>query len=102
MRDRTHARAGLLGALAAALLALFAGLLVAPPTATAAGTASISGKVTDSAGTPLGGVRVYLYPHPSGSMVANATTDSQGRYTLSDLEAGSYSVYYNTYEKKDK
>ena len=97
MRDRTHARAGLLGALAAALLALFAGLLVAPPTATAAGTASISGKVTDSAGTPLGGVRVYLYPHPSGSMVANATTDSQGRYTLSDLEAGSYSVYYNTY-----
>lgn len=47
---------------------------------------SISGQVTDSDGRPLSGVTV------SDNAGHVATTDGRGYYTLSDLEAGTYTI----------
>jgi hypothetical protein len=50
---------------------------------------SISGKLTDSSGTPMSGVSISL----SGSVVSTATTDATGNYSFANLPAGgSYSV----------
>jgi hypothetical protein len=49
-------------------------------------TSGISGRVTDSSGSPLAGVTIY-------DGAGNATTtDSDGFYTFSDPDAGSYTI----------
>src|SRR5690349_15223421 len=66
------------------------------PLSTAAGAAlrgdgDIGGSVTDSAtGTPLPGGEVRVVR--DGNVVATATTDAFGRYTIHNLSAASYSV----------
>lgn len=56
----------------------------------AAQAASISGIVTDSAGSRLRDMTVDAYD-PAGILVASASTNSQGRYTLG-VQGGSYHV----------
>jgi hypothetical protein len=48
---------------------------------------AISGTVTDAAGNPIPGARVVA------GAGANATTDPAGRYSITNLEPGSYVVY---------
>src|SRR5687767_9550177 len=74
------------------LLAMFAA--ASPPAgATAvelpAASARLSGRVTDTTGTPLAQVRVtVIETHRS------AITDPDGRYTLLELPAGTYSIAF--------
>ncbi len=53
---------------------------------TGAGTYSISGRVTDSSGNPISGVTI------SDNAGHTTTTGSDGRYTLSGLAAGTYTI----------
>src|SRR5690348_15245971 len=69
--------------------------LTAPPSAAAGAVlrddGDIGGSVTDSAtGTPLPGGEVRVVR--GGNVVATATTDAFGRYTIHNLSAASYSV----------
>src|SRR5690348_16692689 len=70
------------------------GLTAPPSTAAGAvlrGDGDIGGSVTDSAtGTPLPGGEVRVVR--DGNVVATATTDAFGRYTIHNLSAASYSV----------
>ncbi len=50
---------------------------------------TISGRVTDNTGTSVSGAFVSA----TGPVNASTTTGSDGRYTLSDLPAGTYSVH---------
>ncbi len=52
---------------------------------TGAGTYSISGRVADSSGNPISGVTV-------SDNAGHTTTGSDGRYTLSGLAAGTYTI----------
>lgn len=61
------------------------------PTSTApAGTAALSGRVTDDGGAPVSGVRV----HASGSGSGTTTTDASGTWTIPGLRAGGYRVEF--------
>jgi hypothetical protein len=97
-------RIGSTGALAPIwVAALFAALMgatcsfaqrnEAPPTA--AGTASVSGKVTAAAGpggsNPLAGATIKLTAAAPNSSSQTAVTDSDGRYEFSRLPPGKYS-----------
>ena len=79
-----------------ATVAVVAGLLSAPTAATAAGTASISGTVTDADSlAPLQNVIVRLYPSAGPvEVLAETTTDEFGDYELVDLEAGTYKLLF--------
>jgi hypothetical protein len=73
-------------------LCLIAGLAFTMP-ATAAGTGSISGTVTDEAGLPLAGIcvaagNVYLRE------VRSTTTADDGTYSVSGLSSGSFSIIF--------
>jgi hypothetical protein len=62
--------------------------------ATLTAGASISGTVQQAPGSePLGGIDVYAYANCSTGAVA--TTDSEGRYTVEGLAAGTYHVVFN-------
>ena len=78
----------------AIVLLVAAGGLTAPSTAVCAvlwDDGDIGGSVTDSAtGTPLPGGEVRVVR--GGNVVATATTDAFGRYTIHNLSAASYSV----------
>ncbi|PEN04995.1 hypothetical protein CRI93_14130 [Longimonas halophila] len=50
-------------------------------------TGTLTGRVTQTDGTPLPGVQVVLQGTPIGT-----TTDTEGRYTIEDIEAGTYTV----------
>ncbi|MGM0705684.1 MAG: TonB-dependent receptor [Bacteroidota bacterium] len=50
-------------------------------------TGTLTGQVTQIDGTPLPGVQVVLQGTPLGT-----TTDAEGRYTIEDIEAGTYTV----------
>lgn len=54
--------------------------------------ASISGRVTDGAGTPVQGVCVAA--PPAGGAGGSATTDASGTYTIANLPAGDYKVQF--------
>jgi len=56
--------------------------------AAAAGSGSISGRVTDASGTPLEGICVNAENGPS------TQTDNAGSFVLSGLDAGSYRLQY--------
>lgn len=58
---------------------------------TPVGDASITGRVITSAGIPVPDVTVVLYASTPSTQV----TDSDGRYTFTDLPAGSYKVGLN-------
>ncbi|HEY2435064.1 MAG TPA: TonB-dependent receptor [Vicinamibacterales bacterium] len=66
-------------------------LLIVPATARAqSGSASIRGRVTDTAGGVLQGAIVTLTP-----TAASAVTDTQGAYSIAGLPPGSYTVEVN-------
>jgi hypothetical protein len=60
---------------------------------TAAGTGTVSGKLTTSAGAPLAGASVAAYDGDTGA--GDATTDANGNYTLT-LPAGGYTLVFAT------
>jgi Carboxypeptidase regulatory-like domain/Domain of unknown function (DUF4214) len=59
------------------------GVVMATPTAA---NGSISGAITDTSGSPLGGVTVNL----SGNQAASTITNSQGQYRFVNLETGGF------------
>ncbi len=81
--------------LGAAFLLLLALLLLIVMSSTARAqpaTGAISGTVKLSGGTPVNGCRVYALD--SQGPVANATTNASGVYTIDNLPAGSYMVFF--------
>lgn len=55
--------------------------------------ARVDGRVTDSDGTPLSRVGITVWkPGEEWTYSRSATTDEQGRFTVSGMEAGSYRV----------
>lgn len=96
-RSRARAVARPIGFTAA--IALLAALLtvvgVAP--ASAEGTGSISGTVTNSQGEPLPNARVRVFTTPAYDHLLNVvgwtTTDEQGHYTLGGLSARNYGIH---------
>lgn len=77
------------------MLAMFLTAVGLAP-ASAEGTGSISGTVTNTRGEPLPGSSVRAFV-PDGSpirvVVARATADEHGRFTLTGLSAGEYGVH---------
>lgn len=61
------------------------------PRVQAAGSETISGTVTDSAGTPIEGVQVYANTYDSDQPADSAVTDKGGDYILS-VDPGTYRV----------
>ena len=80
-------------ALALAAAAALAGVILTPTHAQQGGT--IAGRVTDSSGEPLPGVAVVT-ANPGATEADRlrwfTTTDRQGRYRVTNLQAGTYSV----------
>jgi len=52
------------------------------------GTTSLSGKVTDQAGSELPGVKVEVRSLEDTAFVRNTTSDSQGAFSFSDVPLG--------------
>lgn len=74
------------------------GALSVPLPASAAGTASIAGTVSDSqTSDPLEGITVQLYlPTAPLTLVESDITDASGAYSLPDLAAGTYKLFFFT------
>jgi protocatechuate 3,4-dioxygenase beta subunit len=107
---KTTTRFAAVFSLAAALLLAAAATSHAEDAKPAAGTASISGKVTDASGNPAANVHVMLNNAQAGEKpthtakdpnkkagkgapaLATTTTDSQGQYKFEGLAAGEYNV----------
>lgn len=53
--------------------------------------ANISGRVTDSSGGVISGAKITVKNSGTG-LVQTATSDDQGRYTVPDLDVGTYEV----------
>ncbi|MCP4352897.1 MAG: hypothetical protein GY795_46195 [Desulfobacterales bacterium] len=53
----------------------------------------ITGKVTDSTGSPIKGAGVYAYHYSEGYMASFAPTLSDGSYNIKLLHSGTYRVY---------
>jgi large repetitive protein len=71
-------------------------LLLAASAPTAATAGSIGGTVTAEAGGPIAGVRACADPRPEHFDMVCATTDSAGRYLLSDLPGHDYFLRFST------
>lgn len=56
--------------------------------------ATVSGKVTGTAGAALSGVTVQASPNGTGSYPDFVTTDASGAYTITGLAAGSYRLEF--------
>lgn len=54
----------------------------------------ITGKVTDSSGTPMSGVMVSLHRATDNFVVTAHSTDINGNYTFYGLESGPYNVSF--------
>ena len=65
--------------------------MLASPCLYGAGPASVTGKVTDSAGKPQMGAVVQLL-RPDLSIAASVFTDDQGRYSIPQIFPGKYSI----------
>ena len=74
-----------------ALLIIVLAAVSSPIRAAAQSTASISGIVKDSEGSVLPGVAVVVKNDTSGAQ-QEVTTDAQGRYQITALSAGTYTV----------
>ena len=77
--------------LAPAAFVLSAVLLVLAPRASSQTTSSLVGRVADESGTPLPGALVEA-SSPALQGTGTALTDAQGRYRLSLLPPGAYTV----------
>lgn len=66
-------------------------LVVANLNGVAAGNFQLSGTVTNQASAPIAGARIDVVDPGSGSIIATAFTDSEGRYALS-IAAGTYDI----------
>src|SRR5438270_3532318 len=77
--------------LLALALAVSAGQLPLLAQADTAGTATIAGTVVDQSGTPIPQAAVAVKNEASGA-VRSATTESDGRFTVGNLPAGTYAV----------
>jgi TonB-linked SusC/RagA family outer membrane protein len=74
------------------LLPLLA-LLWAGTAAAQSGTATVSGLVTDSTSrTPLAGVEVFIALDAAGLPLRTARTNAEGRYSITAVNAGNFSV----------
>lgn len=62
--------------------------------AQAGASGSISGKVTDNHGSPLGGAKVSLVSEDT-KVSTGASTDGTGQYRFEDLKPGTYSVTFD-------
>jgi len=63
------------------------------------GNTVVRGRVTRN-GVPHGGASVYFSPKQGGSQAsANATTDEQGRYSISGLEPGEHTVWVRDFAR---
>jgi hypothetical protein len=71
---------------------LLLGFMVTAPAVHAQGVlARVAGRVTSAEGTPLGDVQVTAR-NPATGATRGALTNADGRYTLLNLEAGTYEV----------
>jgi hypothetical protein len=92
---RKHAlRRALLSAAATALI--IAGIAVPAGPALAAGTATITGHLTDAAGQPLANALVSLRT-TDWAHLASVAADANGVYTASGLEPGEYIVSFSPF-----
>jgi len=55
----------------------------------------ISGKVTNSTGSPVAGVSVKVYASSAQTLQTSATTDANGQYVTAELPAGNYKVQFS-------
>ncbi len=78
----------------ASQLAAGACLLLLMPISAAAQTSGISGTVSDTSGAVLPGVTVEVASPALIERVRSATTDNSGRYTITTLRPGLYSVTF--------
>ena len=69
-------------------------LLLLLPIAAAAQTSGISGTVTDTSGAVLPGVAVEVASPALIERVRTATTDNSGRFTITTLRPGLYSITF--------
>ena len=69
-------------------------LVLALPLAAAAQTSGIAGEVKDSSGAVLPGVTVEVASPALIEKVRSATTDGSGRFTVTSLRPGTYSVTF--------
>ena len=53
---------------------------------------TMSGTVTNAAGLPINQATVTLYDPAMGILIASASTDSSGNYSVSDLYLGNYNI----------
>ena len=82
--------------LRASLLVLFSGLVLlgfSGSSASAAGTGSITGTVTDNSGGPLQYVCVKAY-NAGGEEVKISSTNWRGEYKIADLDPGDYRIEF--------
>ncbi|MEV1286680.1 carboxypeptidase-like regulatory domain-containing protein [Micromonospora sp. NPDC049679] len=86
MRFPLLRRAALAGAVITAVA------LAGAPPAHAAGTGTITGRLTTSAGTPAADVPVQVYDADTYNSPGWATTDADGRYTITGLAPKAYIV----------
>src|SRR3984893_6045047 len=70
---------------------LIACMLVSTPALAQQVTASITGQVTDQTGAPIPGAKITATDTQRGTQYT-ATTNAEGRYTLSNLAVGTYNV----------
>lgn len=71
------------------VVALVVAVGLVPTAASAAGTGSISGVVTDEGGAPVEGAELTLYPGP---VVLTTTTDASGAFTFAGLDPNQYRI----------
>ncbi|MDZ5661119.1 carboxypeptidase regulatory-like domain-containing protein [Nocardioides sp. S-58] len=89
--------------LASAFGLLLAGLTtVAPAPVHAAGTGGITGAVTADGGSAVASIQVtaYRWTYGAWTPVSGSTTDSNGSYTLPNLDAGTYRLGFTDYAKR--
>jgi hypothetical protein len=73
------------------LFVLFFAVFLSVATAWAADTASIAGSAQDSSGAVISNADIYLTSAASGA-VTHQTSDASGKFVLSGLVSGSYTL----------
>lgn len=57
---------------------------------------TITGKVTNSLSEGIGSISVYAYDYATGAHVGHAATSVDGTYTINNLPAGNYKVFFTS------
>jgi hypothetical protein len=79
-------------AIACVILGARVGAAGNPPYQTSSKRGTITGRVTDDTGKPVSGAEVYIWPIGSGIGRRSATTDDDGKFSVSDLGPTVYRV----------